>query len=193
MTEPDNVARLIAGGSALFTACNMAVSYATYRRKRPSISFRADEWGVTDLEGGRWPAFRLTLANRGEATIKVEDVSYEFRWHEEPRTLTDRIKGRRLYNGHGLHGLGVPVWEELDIPLELGSFEHVQITLVFANCTRNLVEEEGLVGRVRILLSGGRTLAGRWTKPNPEQYVCPCAVCRQRGVQLSFDDVAAQP
>ncbi|KAB7835791.1 hypothetical protein [Streptomyces mobaraensis] len=192
MAEPDNVARLIAAGSALAAVSNMAVSYAAYRRKHPRISFKAEEWGVSDQEGNRWPAFRVTLANRGEGAIKVEDISYEFRWHEQPRTLTNRFIGRRQYHGSGVHGLGVPVWEDLGIPLELGSFEHAQITLVFANCTRVLLEKEWLVGRVRVLLSGGRTLAGRWLTPDPRQYECPCEVCRQQGMQLSFDDLAAQ-
>ncbi|MFD8609594.1 hypothetical protein [Streptomyces sp. NPDC059631] len=37
MANPDNVARLIAAGSALATAANMSVSYATYRKKRPRL------------------------------------------------------------------------------------------------------------------------------------------------------------
>lgn len=52
MADPDNVARLIAAGSALGTVANMAVAYATYRGKRPTLWWKATDVMISDGRAG---------------------------------------------------------------------------------------------------------------------------------------------
>ncbi|WBO61410.1 hypothetical protein [Streptomyces camelliae] len=101
--------RLIAAGSALGTACNMAVSYANYKGKRPRLSFSVghgqqvatwDDWKVS-------PMWFLTLVNHGETPIRVHMVWLH--WEPIPEGWKGRILHRlwprrnwRIRNGSGL-------------------------------------------------------------------------------------------
>jgi hypothetical protein len=89
MAEPDNVARLIAAGSAVATALNMSVSIATYRRKRPTVKVHSPAIrqaivtvpaGGVRVTGGRHvprtrtitvPSLSAELRNRSEVDVKI--------------------------------------------------------------------------------------------------------------------------
>ncbi|MFF4355151.1 hypothetical protein [Streptomyces sp. NPDC001530] len=70
---PDNVARIIAGASATFTASSMAISYATYRRVRPRLKVRA----YFTIEVPHH--LKVRVRNHGQTAVKVTKVAVQFR------------------------------------------------------------------------------------------------------------------
>ncbi|MGW7579798.1 hypothetical protein ACWGKU_20430 [Kitasatospora sp. NPDC054768] len=189
MSDPDNVARVIAGGSALAAAFNLAVSHATYRRKRPSLWFKVkveptftNRYGVLEDVGVR---FLVTLHNRGEAPLRIEGAEWQVRFDERPRTLKLLLFRRLPWYFHKRTDLR-PV--EGDFPIELAGFERREVTADYPSCHGDWSGPEEMKGRLTIRLPGGVKLSDRWRKPF--FFACTCEECQPpAGVQLSFDDL----
>lgn len=165
MSDPDNVARLIAGGSALAAAFNLALSYATYRRKRPSLWFKVKVYphSFRDRDGCKEShiRFHLKLRNRGEAPLKIEGAEWQVRLDERPRTLMLSLLRRLPWYVHRRTSLQPDVG---DFPIDLAGFERRIVSAEFPGCHADWFETGGAKGRMRIRLPGGEELSDRWRR-----------------------------
>ncbi|MEV5922424.1 hypothetical protein ACFZAG_26710 [Streptomyces sp. NPDC012403] len=212
MAEPDNIARLIAAGSALGTACNMAVSYATYRRKRPRFTFCCtyDDAVHTVLSpDGRdlvpEPMYGVHLRNLGETPIRVLTVRIEAgpvlaRWWQRWRYRLSRGRSWKCRHSRPLTllhlgGFGDELYEETPVPedghLTLQAFEQVEASYVLRNryeppAYPNWLQlmERDEVARLSVELPGGQRLHGPLFKP-----VRHGPSPRKRDEQMTFDDL----
>lgn len=193
MAEPDNVARVIAAGSALVTAANMAVSYATYRRKRPTLAIKPYVGGLLSRSGGTpEPGVLLVLTSRGETPARISGVFYERRWpNGAPQSRLARLAGRSKWGGRLVKQVR-PHGDRWQYPLELPGLQAEAVEFYFIGCTKELAsQQEGAQERVRVMVSGLRWVKTPWRTTDFSIFSCSCADCCQAG-QLSFDDLVSQ-
>ncbi|WP_089107078.1 hypothetical protein [Streptomyces hyaluromycini] len=192
MAGPDNVARIIAAGSALITGVNMAVSYATYVRKRPRLAVKVSFADAPhySIEGGVRSYLVVHLANRGEATVRAVYVGLDTAWGERPRSRQfGRL--RRKWQG-GAVAYVLTYMEDLSLesefPVTLGAFEESRPLFRFGGCLKELNElPERKWHRASVGLPGGRHIYSPWVEE--EWLSCGCAGCTPLAQQLTFDDL----
>lgn len=202
MAEPDNVARLIAAASALAAAANGALSYATYRRKKPSLTFTAKLGCVYNTFDELLPTrarFDVKVRNRSETPLKIEGVNYEMVCGERPRPLLQRVLRRGREGTHSalaclsLHDGTPRIGDDLapdteSFPIEVGGLQPESLVLYYPGCYRTLTSEPLPRGRVTVKLAGGATVSGPWARRVIEP--CGCHRCRPpKSKQLTFDDL----
>ncbi|MFJ8085369.1 hypothetical protein ACIQ6Y_32880 [Streptomyces sp. NPDC096205] len=200
MSDPDNVARLIAADSALATAANMLVAWATYRRKRARLTVKASETAFFTTDGpGRTfrsrPSFHLLLANQGEAAVKVDWAYFSARtasrwgvprWAMRGTTsVSDRL---RFPSPIGLEPVdGEPKFTAF--PFELAGFDEELVHLVLPHCLGHWDElPRRMKYRVILIISSGRHVRTSWQRLRFAELPCTCPSCRSDHQQLSFED-----
>ncbi|MFV5995058.1 hypothetical protein ACNPQM_22040 [Streptomyces sp. NPDC056231] len=194
MAEPDNLARLIAAGSAIATALNMSLSYATYKRKRPSLSISCsygtsdEQWSdrPTTVRPGVW----VDLKNRGETPVAIDSVGLEFQWDKQPATWRDRLRRQHPDYVRWMITAVTPRPEDGDFPYTLNAFDDKRgFPLFVPGCVKDTTRiGPDARGRLQIALSGGRRIYTPWSPLYPK-YVCACPSCWTGDEQLTFDDL----
>ncbi|MFI7382772.1 hypothetical protein [Streptomyces sp. NPDC049813] len=195
MADPDNVARLIATGSAVAAAANATLTYANFRRKRPTVhvthaAFRlkSREAAADGSAGQAVPTFSARLTTRSEVDVKIGSVVvlfYDYKW-VLIKTRHGQVRKKEL------RYLGT-------YPLRTEGAE--QITMeAFGRRTPQWVlpprpdDSEGVHparARLRLELSNGQTVSSRWINvPHPVFPTCRCPRCATPWTQLTFDDAA---
>ncbi|MFG2349664.1 hypothetical protein [Streptomyces phaeochromogenes] len=86
------VAIIVSGLSSLFTACNMALTYANYRRTRPKVEVRLHSLGWREREAEETPVVVVTFKNHGQTKAKINTVT---------ATLSRSKKDERTMSGGG--------------------------------------------------------------------------------------------
>jgi hypothetical protein len=185
------IAIIVSAISAVFTATNMLVSYATYRRARPrlSVTVESSEWihgpSATFEEDSAWRSvdFKVRLVNMSPTEMKLsESPVVQFRSSKWARPIPAQghlefIKGEKSVE---LAPFGATQWQL--------SAHHSIITSMRDNGMRQM--------RFSLLLPDGRRINGKWIpcniSPDPEPdsfvyYLLHGDDPEHR--QLSFDDV----
>jgi hypothetical protein len=203
----DNVARIIAAASAAFTASNMAVSYATYRRKRPKATLSATGGPFTTHHAQSrrpvtFPLIHLKLTNSGETPLKVNRV-----WVERGPS-----KRALILHGLSLKRLSPIAAGSVLEPYDLGNewvnadkvgeppltFEAFSSARWAATASDHFWghEEDYLrpLSRLRVTLDlpGGKTVHSAWFPLTDYLASLPCRTCEQTNPlpgQLSFDEL----
>jgi hypothetical protein len=220
MSQPDNVARIIAGASALFTATNMAVSFATYRRKRPRATLEARLQFVTVLSrqpgstrvrlDGQWPQrpyYELKLSNHGESPLRTVDTTVEVSAGGWFRTLVYRLRPSYSHLHWKVDLIPRRRTNEQDDtppPVTLDGFAAVQweaeadaewqpVEHFWCSVRRSAMRRSRV--RAVVGLPGGREVRGKWERLSLGARRLECSgECVQREAypytQMSFDDVA---
>ncbi|MFJ4469577.1 hypothetical protein ACIP2X_19080 [Streptomyces sp. NPDC089424] len=186
MAEPDNVARLIAAGSALFTALNMSVSYAAWRQKRPAVVMRRARINRRYVDHSSGPVLQLSFTalvrNRSEVPVTVTEA---YLYLTERRR--ERVEGQRTHDSlsdiwqlHRLNESG---------PLVLEAFGTRSVAWTLDTCLRPFQELPFHKGMIRLELFNGRLAWSRRFKVSFEGP-CHCSNCIGMGEQLSFDELS---
>ncbi|MGW7756976.1 hypothetical protein ACWGK6_36600 [Streptomyces violaceusniger] len=200
----DNVARVIAAASALGTACNMAVGYANYRRKRPTAALRMSwsQWGKF-YEGHlvEMPLFELHLENESESPLKVISVHLERTGAIRRRDTLRR--SRRIRRADDLipeDDLNTSPYDQVDaLPWTLDGFTplnwHASLRChTWCRYSSFDADDKPSYLRARVWLSGRRSVATPWERVPEFMWASGCPVCSERAEwgdpdQLSFDDL----
>ncbi|MEV3855064.1 hypothetical protein AB0J38_12145 [Streptomyces sp. NPDC050095] len=146
------VAIVVSGLSALFTASNMLVSFATYRRAKPKVEVNANWLQVVEEE---WEEnigfFWVGLSNRGGHAVKVSDLGLEIEFVEgvpdaidpfaEYTTTLKVVKGDVEEAIEAFGGVQWEVWPDSYSEVFTPFIERV---------------------RVQVTLSDGRTVKSKW-------------------------------
>ncbi|MFD5861507.1 hypothetical protein [Streptomyces chartreusis] len=188
MAGPDNVARLIAAGSALFTAVNMAVSYATFRRKRPTVAVaRASCFVRADPQQLQ---FWAALRNRSEAEVTIASGYAVLSGRVRDASLLDILLGRRPYKRVGAWPARFLDLDEVP-SITLEPFGQGLLMAGASICWRQVDEHHLTKTRLTLTLSNGHTITSRRMRLGSFTGPCPCDMCAGQGQQLSFDDLTA--
>ncbi|MGW7260508.1 hypothetical protein [Streptomyces sp. NPDC054834] len=191
MSDPDNVARLIAVGSGLVAAANMAVSYASYRRKRARLEVKLGDQSIDyTVHGELRPAFDLMLMNRGETSVRIN-------WAYLTMRNAARALPRRLTRLRAMATTGLELFEGrhfstvTELPFELGGLGEEKVKLTVIGCSAFLNDPDHQICRVTVGLSSGRVVRSGWQRKALGQVDCTCPDCHEEGgeQQLSFDDL----
>jgi hypothetical protein len=181
----DNIARLIAAGGALATTANMSVAYASYRRKRPTVTLRK----VRPRRFSDVLYFTAELKNRSEVEVRITRVHAQLfvdEWHTRStrRGATARYKVTKpartvfLYPG---------AQEEETVALE--PFGHARRGWNPRSCTASIDEIQPVAARLTVHLSNGRTVTSTKVALPPGAFACACPTCEAGGRQLAlFND-----
>ncbi|MFD8334037.1 hypothetical protein ACFV42_15420 [Streptomyces solisilvae] len=181
----DNVARIIAGASAAFTASSMAISYATYRRVRPRLKVRGSFASVTVHEPDEGePSYYLTVSvrNHGQTAVKIKQLSVELGDSSIERIRKHLMRRRRS------HHYWFPRLPE-DCVMEADAFGGVRWSLVLDDLDFSSLDSGKSHLRMAVELSSGVTIQGRWIR-KPDWL--PAVRGASGNGQLSFDDLTAQ-
>ncbi|MEV5472761.1 hypothetical protein [Streptomyces sp. NPDC052207] len=209
MAEADNIARLIAAGSAVGTACNMAVSYANYRRKRPKAKLAMTVERLIENRGEQEVVLSLLemrLRNLSESPNKIVSVELQ---QSYSRLSNLRYSLWQLRTHRGLFRPGfttdLKVSEEYnwgcdepgELPWTLTPLQGLKWRAVVdahpwcASCTQTDLRQP--IVRVRLRFPGGEVVSSRWLPITEEMRTSTCLMClgRSQGLvqQLSFDDI----
>lgn len=201
VSGPDNIARLIGASAALVSAANMAVSYATYKRKRPRLSVtHSGSTLISATPGGRTLHVRrsveLVLENRGETEVRIRDAVLWARVVPERRALGPWAKYSTLVGCEWLsfpeksnaHPLASP--DITEFPIRLTGFRDEMVSLRLPECLAAWGSPSGPVKyRVAVSMLTGRSIYTEWCRLPESWLPCCCPTCERDGAQLSFDDV----
>ncbi|MEV6162228.1 hypothetical protein AB0L71_09900 [Streptomyces sp. NPDC052052] len=205
----DDVARVIAAASALGTACNMAVSYANYRRKRPKAKLRASCTMLGEYRGEHElarPQFELRLRNLSESPTKIVAIEVQASHSYFSRTaLWQLTNHRRVWRGGRTHELVMEDGQNVsaygydkvgELPWTLEPFQSLKwcgVTDGHFWCRYSGLSGRSVV-RTRVCFPGGHSVESRWMPITPEMRASTCLTCVEKTGwdspdQLSFDDI----
>ncbi|MFE4678197.1 hypothetical protein [Streptomyces sp. NPDC056723] len=205
----DDIARLIAAGSAVGTACNMAVSYASYRRKRPKVKLATTVVMLTERrsepEVVRWLLFEMRLRSLSESATKVISVELQQSYSRLSNlrySFWQLRTHRRLFRPGSTTRLTVSEdhsWEcdePGELPWTLESFQRLKWRAVVNNhlwCTQVETDLRQPIVRVQLRFPGGEVVSSRWIFITEKMRTSTCLACLEAGEglvqQLSFDDI----
>ncbi|MET8031753.1 hypothetical protein [Streptomyces sp. NPDC005345] len=181
----DNVARIIAGTSAAFTASSMAISYATYRRVRPRLKVRGGFSYITTHEPTESePSHHMAISvrNHGQTAVRIKQVMVEL--GDGPVARLRKRIGRHRFSYH---------WWFPRLPegsaMEAESFGGVRWSVLLDDLDFSSLDSGKTHLRFAVELSSGVTVHSRWTS-KPDWLPAPQGE-REPG-QLSFDDLTAR-
>ncbi|MGW3416537.1 hypothetical protein [Streptomyces phaeochromogenes] len=184
------IAIIVAGASAVFTASNMFVSLATYRRGRPRVCMEA-QWlpyiPVIGEHDGDTGFFLVHLVNKSQATVKVTRLYLRMEFERPLIPFTkrsDALSGLKIVKG--------------DEEKEILPFGGVEWTIQTDQDSSRLVPH---ITRVKLtaILSNGTRVQSKWIR-TPPQYVYTTQEMREafdrylaereaQPQQLSLDDL----
>ncbi|WSE17185.1 hypothetical protein OG518_29730 [Streptomyces sp. NBC_01397] len=186
------VAIIVSGLSALFTASNMIVSLATYRRARPRIEVNPS-WlliGAEDWEDDAMGFFTIHLANRGQNAVKLQSLylNLELGPQDVIAPAKNYFTDLTVIDG--------------DIDEEISGFNGRELTMEANNLMSDVVPH---ITRARIVavLADGSKVASRWMAKDSRLVVLKEQVLEMAEAyaianlgwtatptqQLSFDDL----
>lgn len=155
----DNVARIIAGASAAFTAVSMGISFATYRRVRPRLRVRASFGVVTVVRTGeRCCQLAVRIRNHGQTTVQLARAEVQFRdscW----KRLRDALSGRPRVYGHIWH----PALSS-EATKEANAFDGAQWHVTLSEEYLSILETGGSRLRVGVELASGIVVYDKWQR-----------------------------
>ncbi|MDQ1014330.1 hypothetical protein [Streptomyces afghaniensis] len=184
----DNVARIIAAASAVFTACTMTISYLTYRRAKPKVILRAQQsWadGVEFPDHGdnNFIGFRIRVLNRGQTAIKLEGFEYEF-YPSRRAAVLHRLGVRRLPCTQG----AIFRWmHQKDMPTEVEPFDGAPWAAWVPWSQYKDWEPHFVRTRLTLTLTNGDKIYSPWM-PRAHSPAFP-ERARYEDQQLTFDDL----
>ncbi|MBL1110477.1 hypothetical protein JK361_39050 [Streptomyces sp. 5-8] len=183
---PDNVARIIAGASAAFTASNMAISYAAYRRVGPRLQVEAGFVGVEM----RWPGgektgflLAITVRNSGQTAVKLTHVTMEVRDRYCLRLLK-RLAHDPQADVTSCFFPQLPA----DAAMKVGSLARVRWEPVhLSSTTLEAFERPGTLHRFGVGVASGPMVYSRWSRR--PKYIPTSQSMGEDNRQLTFDDL----
>ncbi|MEU6774192.1 hypothetical protein [Streptomyces sp. NPDC046759] len=156
---PDNVARIIAGASAAFTASSMAISYATYRRARPRLKV-ADDFSLVmqDVPDGVEIScyMEILVRNSGQSAVKLTEVIVELR-ESLPKRFLKHALSQTAAPVHTWHPQ-LPQGADTDAT----AFGGVRWRMKLCRSDLEILEAGGAQLRVGVGLLSGAVVYGRW-------------------------------
>ncbi|MGW2708275.1 hypothetical protein ACWC4J_04675 [Streptomyces sp. NPDC001356] len=177
----DNVARIIAGASAAFTASSMAISYATYRRGKHRLVVGGKFGHATILEPEESDtSYYLTIyvRNHGQTAVKIKELRVE---------LGDGfIEHLRRPSRRSCH-----IWFPslpADSAMEVDAFGGVRWMLTLDDMDLSLLKSGKSHLRIAVELPSGVLIHGRWMR-TPDWL--PAGRSTRGDGQLSFDDLGS--
>lgn len=204
MADVDNVARVIAAASAIGTACNMAVSYANYQRKRPKASLQASVTTWSMWDEGDIPIFELKLVNRSESPLKIVAVEAQRASSYRDRHTIWQLKTyRRIWRGsrtqdlHPRNDLNRPPYSQVGtLPLTLDPFDRLHWRAAMDGhfwCQYSGFNDGRSVVRALVWLPGSKKIKSSWVPVTAAMTNSTCRACgdtpRGDHHQLTFEDL----
>ncbi|MCX5260411.1 hypothetical protein OOK27_40770 [Streptomyces canus] len=179
---PDNVARIIAGASAAFTASSMAISYATYHRVRPQLKVKATFGVVMTIkpEGDMVsPSLTIQVHNHGQTAVSL------VRAHVQFRDSYYKLLRKRLSGGGHSSQTWLPQLPD-GATKDIGPFGGVRWFVRLTGNDVKILERGATHIRVGVELASGIAVYGRWHR-KPSWLPSSRSLGGVDG-QLSFDD-----
>ncbi|MER5952370.1 hypothetical protein [Streptomyces sp. NPDC001893] len=179
----DNVARIIAGASAVFAASTMSISYATYHRVKPRLKVKTHYGVVTQYkpEGDIVsPSLTIEVRNHGQTAVNLDGARVEFR-ESYYRLLRKRLSGSRRSWRTWFPQLPDRATKDIS------AFGGVRWYVELASRDLKTLEKGGTHLRVGVELSSGIRVYGRWHR-RPTSFPDSLSMGEDNG-QLSFDDL----
>ncbi|MFG2460972.1 hypothetical protein ACGFWE_28470 [Streptomyces sp. NPDC048523] len=183
----DNVARIIAGASAAFTATSMAISYATFLRVRPRLRVRHFFEEVTRFHAsGETTSCHLIIQirNHGQTAVKLSKPLVQFRQSRLHRLLNPRSDRR----GWDEYTWSPSIAEASDAVVD--AFGGVRWNLLLPDTHLRTLAPRGARLRVGVELPSGVVVYGQWHW-KPWRLPSPQGELEQHR-QLSFDDLGSE-
>ncbi|NEB75447.1 hypothetical protein G3I40_09445 [Streptomyces sp. SID14478] len=195
MAQPDNVARVIAFCSAAFTAGNVSVAIAAFRRKRPTVKVRSPGLFLTRAEAGPAasadrdiPHFGAVLKTRSEVDVRIDSVVVLFYAYQWVIIRTRRVpRGTRVRELRYVGTYPLRTQDGEQITLEAFGRRSLKWLLVPPPGTGKPVHPA--MARLRASLSNGQTVTSKRFPVSPQAFPCRCFQCSSSGTQLTFDDL----
>ncbi|MFG2545694.1 hypothetical protein ACGFOM_24970 [Streptomyces sp. NPDC048594] len=155
----DNVARIIAGASAAFTAVGMVISFATYRRVRPRLRVRASFGVVTVVRTNeRSCHLHVRIRNHGQTAVQLSKAEVQFR-EGRMRRMREALSGRLRSYGH----IWYPVLPA-EATMEAAAFDGAQWHIELNDADLSTLETAGSRVRVGVELSSGIVAYDGWRR-----------------------------